>query len=162
MNAPRIVSSGRRFDNLCQPQARRHANAQRRFEQIYDVDPIEAPTELKRLRAFLIQELLVAPADAARPHGVGLPATRRHAAACSSLQLAVPPMARLRLLTRHDASTVCVTVLTHHFLWATQRMRRLGSLVRRACRCVERKRVTQTAASREPAIVSEALLRATK
>ena len=74
----------------------------------------------------------------------------------------MPPMARLRLLTRHDASTACVTVLTHHFLWATQRVRRLGSLVRRACRCVERKRVTQTAASREPAIVSEALLRATK
>ena len=71
--------------------ARQHANAKRRLDQqIYDVDPIEAPTELKRLRAFPIQESLFAPADAARPHGVGLPATRRHAAA--AWQLAVPPI----------------------------------------------------------------------
>ena len=48
-NAPRIVSSGRRLDNLCQPQVRKHANAQRRLDQIYDVDPIEAHTELNYL-----------------------------------------------------------------------------------------------------------------
>ena len=37
---------------LCQPRVSRlHANAQRRLDQIYDVDPIEAPTELKSIQA---------------------------------------------------------------------------------------------------------------
>jgi len=69
-NALRIVTSGRRLDKLCQPQARQHANAQRRLDQIYDVDPIEAPTELKVLQTISIRESLFAPFDAERPLGV--------------------------------------------------------------------------------------------
>ena len=54
-NALRIVTSGRRLDKLCQPQVRQHANAKRRLDQIYDVDPIEAPAELKSIQALPIQ-----------------------------------------------------------------------------------------------------------
>ena len=53
-NALRIVTSGRRLDKLCQPQVRQHANAKRRLDQIYDVDPIEVPTELNSVQALLI------------------------------------------------------------------------------------------------------------
>ena len=75
----------------------------------------------------------------------------------------MPPVARLQLLTRRDALTACFTVLVAiSVVNAADAPPRYRSPVRRVCVCVERKRVTQTAASREPAIVSEALLRATK
>ena len=51
-NALRIVTSGRRLDKLTNLRlsVRQHAN----LDQIYDVDPIEAPTELKSIQALPI------------------------------------------------------------------------------------------------------------
>ena len=136
-NALRIVTSGRRLDKLCQPQARQHANAQRRLDQIYDVDPIEAPTELKVIQTLSIRESLFAPFDAEQPLGVVLRMAVRRAAAAQ--QLAVPPVDRLRLLTRRDALAVCFTVLVP-ISAAKQRTRRLGAAREVVWKCAEKEK----------------------
>ena len=111
---------------------RKHANAQRRLDQIYDVDPIEARIELKNLGAF--------PTRSRSSHRLMLCSRLELACwvivrrAAAAEQLAVPPVARLRLRTAHDASKVCSTVPVSISV-ATQRTRRLGGAreaVRRA------------------------------
>ena len=102
---------------------------------------------------ILNEESLFAPVDAERPLGAVLQTVLRRAAAAE--QLAVPPVARLQLLTRRGALTACFTVLVAiSVVNAADAPPRYRSPVRRVCVCVERKRVTQTAASREPATVS--------
>jgi len=58
---------------------------------------------------ILNEESLFAPVDAERPLGAVLQTVLRRAAAAE--QLAVPPVARLQLLTRRGALTACFTVL---------------------------------------------------
>ena len=58
---------------------------------------------------ILNEESLFAPVDAERPLGAVLQTVMRRAAAAE--QLAVPPVARLQLLTRRGALTACFTVL---------------------------------------------------
>ena len=126
-------------------------------DQIYDVDPIEAPTELKVLQTISIRESLFAPFDAERPLGVE-PADGCEACCSSAQQLAVPPVDRLRVLNGADALAVCFTVLVP-FLRQSSRTRRLGAAREVVWKCAEKEKSHSNGSSRDPAIVPRAILR---
>ena len=87
---------------------RQHAIAQRRLDQIYDVDPIEAPTKSKDIQALPIRSRFPHRRMQRGRRQVGLwPAMRRSPAA---EHLAAPPVARQQLRTARNALKVCSTV----------------------------------------------------